>query len=285
MDYETIQTVRREIKSGRIHAPAVDYTFPPLLLIKRKRKERGALIHLRENTNDGWDEGGFQDDFYGDVDDTNDIMDVTPNYFRECEQLDTTFSTPTDMPHNFSLRPLFQGSKYSAKDLARFLLSFKARHLKVGDGILANIVAMMATFLPPDNLFKSRLPETTSTYFLLKTLDNLAAYETNLRCLQIDVCVKKCMGYYSTNEGCNFCDICGECRWKLCTPACYNGNKEKLCDHLQRPRSRVYYNVVQDRLVKLLKSDLKNLFNYQYHRGGEYIYFDLYMSLNVFICL
>jgi len=106
-----------------------------------------------------------------------------------------------NLPIYLTLQPLFRGSKYSAKDLARFLLSFKAQHLKVGDDIFANIVAMTATFLPPDNLFNSRLPQTTSTYSFLKIWENLAAYDTNLRCLQIDVCVKKCMGYYSTYEG------------------------------------------------------------------------------------
>ena len=47
----------------------------------------------------------------------------------------------------------------------------------MGNGILDNIVAMMAMFLLPDNLFKSRLPQTTSNNLLLKTLDNMAAYK------------------------------------------------------------------------------------------------------------
>ena len=70
MNYERIQVVRRETKSGQFHAPAMGYTYTPLLLRERKRKAK-MLIHLHENTNDGWDDGGFQDDFYGDKDETN----------------------------------------------------------------------------------------------------------------------------------------------------------------------------------------------------------------------
>jgi hypothetical protein len=112
------------------------------------------------------------------------------------------------MPHSLSNAPLFSGSNNSAKDLGRFLLSFKARHLKVGDGILGNIVAMMATFLPSDNMLRKWLSDNTSTYLLLKTLDNMAAYDSQLRCLKIDRCVSKCMGFYATNANLNFCLIC-----------------------------------------------------------------------------
>lgn len=127
---------------------------------------------------------------------------------------------------------------------------------------------MVATFLPEDNAFKSCLPSTCTLYYLLKTLDNLASYKSRLRTLKIHCCVKKCVGYYADNFKLNFCPKCHECRWKLCTPQCYEDDV-KNCQHSQSPRATVYYNVVQDRLVKLLKSDLKHLFKYEFYRAGK----------------
>ena len=264
MNYETIQAIRRQILAGTIRAPERVLNVNPLKERRKRKAPHRDTLHV--DGEDGWDEGAFIDDFY------EDDVDVSPDYFRECEELITTFYKNQDMPRHVSNCPLFHGSVHSAKDLARFLLSFKGRHLKIGDGILANVVAMMATFLPPDNLFKKWLPDNTSTYLLLKTLDNMASYETNLRCLKIDVCTNKCMGYYADRSELHFCSLCGESRWKLCVPACYGEGDVKLCRHIQRPRHVVYYNVVQDRLVKLLKSDLKNLFNYQDHRGGKWLH-------------
>ena len=172
---------------------------------------------------------------------------------------------------NVASKPLFEGGVHSAKDLARFLLSLKARHMKIGDGILGNIVGIMATFLPRGNIFEKDLPNRPSLYFLLKTLDNLASYKSQLRTLKINCCVRKCMGYYNDNVLDNFCMVCHSCRWKNCIRDCYGERGEKLCEHLQTPFNNLYYNVVQDRLVKLLKSDLRNLFQYQEYRAGECI--------------
>ena len=262
MNYADIQEARRLILTGVIRAPQPYGNVDPST-IRRKKKRR-----VSKKADDGWDNSAFIDNFYED-EAHEDEVDVSPDYFQDCEQLITSYYRSEDMPLSLSNAPLFSGSNNSAKDLGRFLLAFKARHLKVGDGILGNIVAMMATFLPSDNMLRKWLPDNTSTYLLLKTLDNMAAYDSQLRCLKIDCCVSKCMGFYATNAHLNFCLICGKCRWKLCTRACYGDDDDRKCRHLQTPRSRVYYNVVQDRLVKLLKSDLKNLFNYQSHRGGK----------------
>lgn len=266
MNYEQIQEIRRQIIAGRIRAPQKYGNVDPST-VRRKRKV-SEVLPIENEESDGWEENAFNDNFYVDNEE-DDEVDVSPDYFRECEEFITTFYRSEHMHSNISNAPLFRGSANSAKDLGRFLLSFKARHLKIGDGILANIVAMMATFLPADNIFRKWLPDNTSTYLLLKTLDNMAAYESHLRCLKIDCCVSKCMGFYGMHSNLNFCLFCGKCRWKLCTRACYGLNDDRECNHLQRHRSCVYYNVVQDRLVKLLKSDLKNLFNYQNHRGGK----------------
>lgn len=267
MNYESIQNLRRNIIAGRYVAPdnfRVVYPIP-----RRKRKVVQNDENETENNFVEWDEGAYQDDFYD-----NEERDVAPDYFHDCDQLVTSYAKGDDMLEDLSIRPLFTGSLYSSKDLARFLLSFKARHLKVGDGILANIVAILATFLPPDNTFKASLPEKPTIYFLLKALDNLASYTTNLRTLKIDCCIKKCTGYYAGTIENNFCSVCNECRWKLCSHLCYDVAGQKVCQHLQSSRRSLYYNVVQDRLVKLLKSDIKNLFNYQAHRAGKLTYCD-----------
>jgi hypothetical protein len=281
MNYEAIQQLRRDILSGYYIAP----DQPGLLERSRphKRKRRQPIV---QNVDDDWNENAFQDNFY-EEDNEEGVEDVVPEYFLSCERMVTTYPEDQRVKENISIRPLFPGRAYSAKDLARFLLSFKARHLKLGDGILANIVAIMATFLPRDNVFKLCLSDSTSTYFLLKALDNLAAYTTNLRTLRVHCCIKKCIGFYDGREAMNFCSECGECRWKLCSRACYGEDDEKTCNHNQTPRNVVYYNVVQDRLVKLLKSDLKNLFNYQSHRGGMYVTVlnSLDVSLTVLMCL
>lgn len=262
LSYESALKLRKDIIAGRYAAPTTFEVVDPKLV--RPKRSISKTIQPDDFCNEQWDEEAFEDNFY---DEYYEEEDVTPDYFRNCAVLDTTYFCDSDWDVNLPSAPLFQGSPYSAKDLARFLLSFKARHLKVGDGILANMVAIMATFLPPGNPLTQCLPERPSTYLLLKTLDNLAHFKTQLRCLKIDSCLKKCMGFYGINSDLNFCSICGACRWKLCTSTCYEGGLQ-LCDHTTSPKQCIYYNVVQDRLVKLLKSDLKNLFHYHHHRAG-----------------
>jgi len=289
MEYERLQHLRRELLSGRIQAPHAFPVDDPFVPEPRKRRRREEIIE-DENRVRGqeWQDEAFVDDFYDDPDaeDENAQLDVVPDYFSNCEQLVTSYSSSSNY-EDLASAPLFAGSQHLGKDLARFLLSFKARHLKIGDVLLAHMVGLMATFLPEGNTLQRVLPQRTSTYHLLKSLDNLAAYKSSLRTLKIHVCIKKCMGYYGVNSNLNVCSVCNECRWKQCLPACYTDEGVKLCDHLQSPRDTLYYNVVQDRLVKLLKSDLKNLFNYQQHRAGKCVPVCLHLSscLHVLICL
>ena len=252
MEHERLQIIRRELLSGRVvaqHAIPLD----PFVPEGRKRRRREEILaderRVEELAQGIWHEEGFLDDFYDeeDAENANAELDVVPDYFEECETLVTSYAATSDGADLATL-PLFPGSAYLSKDLARFLLSLKARHLKIGDGILAHIVGAMATFLPKGNTFQTSLPEKTSTYYLLKTLDNLAAYKSNLRTLKIHVCIRKCMGFYNDNADLNVCAVCSECRWKECLPDCYSEGGEKLCEHQQSPRDTLYYNVVQDRL-------------------------------------
>lgn len=266
MDYETIIRIQKDILAGKYRAPDGPIPEGPCRL-GRKRK----LADVVE-----WDEDAFVDNFYnenfdecGGIED-NEERDVAPDYFKECELLVTSFSTANDIDSNVAGEVLYKGSLYTGKDLARFLLAFKARHVTVGDGLFANIVGILATFMPSSNILIKSLPKTPSIYFLLKAIDNLASYKSELRTLTIDTCPNKCMGFYSGTKLLNFCNNCGFCRWKICNDDCYDEvTSEKLCQHLQRPKLQLFYNVVQDRLVKLLKSDLKNLFDYEEHRAGK----------------
>ena len=275
--FNVIQQLKRDIIAGRYCAPHAPRRGPDN---PKSRKRKLEVVP-------GWNnEEAYFDNFYGNNGD-NDLQDLeegftedcVPNYFHDCEQLLTNYSkmnfnTEDDIPS----RPLYEGSQHSAKDLARFLLSFKARHLKVGDGIIANVFSVLATFLPPDNTLEKYLPRNPTTYYILKTLDNLASYSSGLRTLKIHVCVNNCMGYYAQNSGLNFCTKCGACRWKLCSSICYDETGAKNCSHSQNPVQTIYYNIVQDRLVKLLKSDLKLLFYYDTHRTGNTLYFQLLLN-------
>jgi hypothetical protein len=59
--------------------------------------------------------------------------DVVPEYFKECERLVTTFSDSIELDNQLlAIKPLFPGSVYSAKDLARSFLSFKAKAFESG---------------------------------------------------------------------------------------------------------------------------------------------------------
>jgi hypothetical protein len=258
---DEIRKLRRDVESGLVTVPQ----FPnvvPRPSNKRFRREKVAKPVCMIGD---WNDEAYHDNFY---DDNCVELDVAPDYFSTCEQLVTTYADNLGMDKAVPSQPLFRGSGYTSKDLARFLLSFRARHMKVGDGILANMVAMLATFLPPDNSFKSLLSDKPTIYTLLKALDNLAEFKTGLRTLKINSCVNKCMGFYAEHLRLNSCQMCGESRWKHCASDCYGVSDERICSHALAPRCSLYYNVVQDRLVKLLKSDIKNLFNYDYHRAG-----------------
>ena len=267
MNYEQILQIQRDILAGKYRAP--DCSLPKSPTYTRATRKR--KVEDRE-----WDEEAFVDNFYnddfgehGDVGD-NEERDVAPDYFKECDLLVTSFCPGRYINNTVAGEALYQGSLYTGKDLARFLLAFKARHLTVGDGLLANVIGMMATFMPSSNILKHCLPKKPSTYFLLKAIDNLACYKSDLRTLAIDCCRKRCMAFYSDSKNLNFCRQCGHSRWKLCYAECYDeATNEKICQHIQRPFIQLYYNVVQDRIVKLLKSDLKNLFDYEEHRAGK----------------
>jgi hypothetical protein len=208
-----------------------------------------------------WDERGYAHDSSFNFDEYDDSL---CDAFQNEALLDVGFcKDDTIMPNS----PLFMGSSSTGKDLARYLLSLKATHLKMGDGVFSSMVGMVAQFLPAGNLLQRILKKHPSEYFLLKCIDNLAAFETQLRTIIVDVCINGCVVFYKENKDINFCPKCRACRWKLCLPSCFQ-NEECICNHRRTTKRRLYYNVVKDRLVKLLTSDLKNLMSYAKHLPG-----------------
>jgi hypothetical protein len=94
MNYAEIQEARRLILSGVVRAPQTYGNVDP---------------SLTKKTNDGWDNSAFIDNFYDD-EANEDEVDVSPDYFQDCEQLITSYYRSEDMPLSLSNAPLFSGS-------------------------------------------------------------------------------------------------------------------------------------------------------------------------------
>ena len=194
MNYEEIMRVARDINEGRFDTER-----------SVRRRFNNELIH--ENTADDlpllrpWDERGFHDsDFQPDDYDPTLIESM-----QDAEQFTTGYG-----PNQYVVpgNSIYKGSLHSGKDMARYLLAVKARHLKMGDGVFASVVGIMATFLPRGNVLQTILKENPSEYFLLKCIDNLSDLNVELRCIQVDVCEKGCMLFHKDKKDLNFCSEC-----------------------------------------------------------------------------
>jgi hypothetical protein len=156
----------------------------------------------------------------------DDEEDNALDLFPENELLVTSYGEDKNMDDEFPLTPLFIGSDYTAKNLARFLFALKARHRKMGDGMFASIVGMVATFLPHHNVLQKVLDENSSQYFLLKSIDNLAQFDDILHTVKVHCCIKGCHAFYRDKALLNFCPKCHECRWKQCDANCYEDGQK-----------------------------------------------------------
>ena len=126
MNLAEIEATRQRILSGQYDAVRLLPLTPPKGRHKRKRVEPPKANAVVDDGD--WYEEAFFDEFYGSDDDNG---DVAPNYFGECELLVTSYAADSEMGDGVPSGALFKGSNYSAKDLARFLLAFKARNMKV----------------------------------------------------------------------------------------------------------------------------------------------------------
>jgi hypothetical protein len=172
----------------------------------------------------------------------------------------------------FHIKPtelLYVGSTHTTQDFCRYMMALK-QTLTVGDVAYAIIVGSIISFLPKNNVLSLCLEINPTTYKLLQTISVFAGFGSDwpLRTFQFDTCLKGCTTFAAAE---NFCEQCGDCRWKHCSKNCYrtntaNGEVQKRCHHLNEPSTSIYYMPMRDRITLLLKSDLRNLFYYDKYR-------------------
>jgi hypothetical protein len=119
--------------------------------------------------------------------------------------------------------------------------------------------------LPPVNALVPLLLSRPTMYQSLKLIQNLAHLPSDLRTYKVDMCKKGCHPFHEDSVNNNFCSICKNCRWKHCGRGCYQAGI-KLCQHAKISARVFYYLPIRDRLLKLLNSDLKNMFQYEKYR-------------------
>ena len=105
-----------------------------------------------------------------------------------------------------------------------------------------------------------------STYKLLQCLYNMADMQNTLRTFKFDTCVDGCTPFFKDTVLVHQCISCNKPRWKSCKNTCVDGEGDKICRHPATPVRSVYYMPVEDRLRKLLRSDIRNLFKYPVYR-------------------
>ncbi len=162
--------------------------------------------------------------------------------------------------------PLYPGSTHSTQDLCRYFLAMK-HSLGLGEVDFSIIIGSVISFLPPNNGLCSVITSSPTRYKLMQAVHVFAAFRNTMRTLKFHTCLKGCATFLT---GQHFCDHCHECRWRHCSMACFEEDDEgeliANCYHHQKPTTTLYYLPLRDRMMALLKSDLKNFFNYDTYR-------------------
>ena len=80
-----------------------------------------------------------------------------------------------------------------------------------------------------DNAFQVLLKDApTTSYRLLKVLDNLADVNLNLRTFIIDICINGCSPFYQETMNDVSCSHCKVKRWNYCDEACNDHLKTRM---------------------------------------------------------
>ena len=117
-------------------------------------------------------------------------------------------------------------------------------HHNLTDSCTAELLGAFATFLPPSNVLKSKLQNSSmSAYYFNKLFSNLSSHESLCSIFKIEVCIKGCYSFVGQYQNANECPVCSHSR--------------VLIDI-----RFLYYFPLRERLTKLLHSDLLNLFYY-----------------------
>ena len=161
--------------------------------------------------------------------------------------------------------PLFENSLFTAKDFFRFMLHLQSSNAGIGDRLFSSIIGAIIRFLPPDNVLATALKQNPSMYRTLKMVHSGADIRDDLKSYLLDTCPSGCRPFWGASAHEHICseEDCGGCRWKYCNADCVNDIGDKICDHKRKPARQFYYLSVRDRIVSLLNSDLRRLFQYE----------------------
>ena len=140
---------------------------------------------------------------------------------------------------------LYEGSNLTLEDAILILELIKSTN-NLGDTNESIILGMLGSFMPKDNLIKKLMSETTgSIYHFQNLLKKGQQHFQKCSVHKIFVCKNGCTAFVGRFEFTNVCEKC-----------------KSVFDMLDSKIKHLYYLPLKDRLIKLLLSDLKNLFHY-----------------------
>jgi hypothetical protein len=206
--------------------------------------------------------------------------------------------------------PLCDGSPYSAKDVCRFLLHMKNCNAVIGDRLFASIVGSIAALLPEGNVSRSHVSHIPSMYNILKLVSQYADLPRDVKVLKIPVCKNGCRSFRKDIAGHNCCPDCGTVRWECWSQECLSANGQLQCKHEKKVSGEkdflfmphiymfmtgyvllcrimhyigrsLFYLSVRERITKLLRSTLHNMFYcelYRYKSTDESFVEDIFDS-------
>jgi hypothetical protein len=182
---------------------------------------------------------------------TNDSPPENENndYFREYCKSGSSYPFIRSSSSANTNPPLYLGSDHTLLDFSEALLNLKKQFSShIGDRLMAGIVGICATMLPPNNILRERLKKSKSVYtvnqLLLRTVSD--GIKSELSCHTFFKCQSGCMSFSGVNANRDTCRICGSSK-----------ETAKL----------YYYLPVSGRLTHLLQSSLlKGLFEYEKFR-------------------
>jgi hypothetical protein len=120
------------------------------------------------------------------------------------------------------------------KSLCRYLLYIKSTH-NLGDIAFSSIVGSIISFLPNNNKLANYVGENPSTYNVINAVEKLSNLKKCCRVLKFQSCDH------------------GKCIIPLTGMS---------CNHPKIKNKSLYYLPIRDRIMSLLKSDIKNLLFY-----------------------
>ena len=182
---------------------------------------------------------------------------LTDNYLSGSELVQSNIKNDIPMFNE----PLYEGANFSLEDLLLILELIKCSN-NFGDTNESIILGLLGSFLPKGNLIHKLLSDTTGSIFYFQKLLKRGATGFD-RCSihKIILCSKGCSAFVGGNRFSVRCSICNEITIDI------NINTKYM-----------YYLPLKDRLIKLLLSDLRNLFHYPElrNKGNEAFVEDVY---------